>query len=153
WRGKAKLISYEGQNNSDPISKEQCEVIKSLANHGAKFLVRNGYYSHVAFEMPFFLTSEFIPSVLKAANEAGFPFSFVEISNPPVTILTDAAELRFRDDATSNILGDISELAEQLNLSRKGAEDGLGNRTTIVSSGDILCDLAHGQAEMIMTYP
>jgi len=153
WRGRAKLIRYDGQDASAPFSKEHCEDIRSLAVHGQKLLVRNGYHSRVSFEMPFFLTSEFIPAVLKAANDADIPFTFVEVANPPITSFAGTIDFNLKNDSISGLLGDMPMVSEQLNLSRKGSEGNSGYKNVIVMSGDILCDLALNKAEMIISYP
>lgn len=153
WRGRAILREYGGQDTTAPFSNEQCKLIESLAKHGAKDLVRTAYFSQVGFEMPFFLTSEFLPAVIKSANAAGFSSLSIEITNPPIISFAGGVEFNFKDDATTKLLGHESEIEEQLDLTRNGVEDEYGTKSVIVFSGDIICDLVQSKAEMIVTYP
>lgn len=151
WRSHANLARYDGGAKS-PFSKEHCQEIRKLAETGGGIFIRNSHHSLVEFLMPFFLTYEFSFAVVEAAEAAGLPTTNLEIVNPPQTIGSGTLELRFKDDAISPKSGDVEYLYEQLHFRYKGIDKG-ARRILTVFSGDILCDLAEGNVEMIMTYP
>jgi hypothetical protein len=152
WRGNAKLIHYDG-NDSSPFSKKHCKEIKGIAKMGGSDLVRNAHHSVVAFELPFFLTSELNSAALNAVTSSASSLTSFEITNPPRTIGAGVLDLRFKEDAISLITGQLENLYEQLNFRNRGYNDESGQRTMIVVSGDVLCDLAEGSLKMVMTYP
>lgn len=150
WRGQAKLIRYDG-GAASPFSEEHCEEIRKLAEGGGGILIRNSHHSLAEFSMPFFLTCEFGSTVAEAAEAAGLPTNLY-VTNPPQVAANGTLELRFKDDAISPKSGSVEYLFEQLHFRYKGIDEG-DRRILTVFSGDILCDLAEGDVEMIMTYP
>jgi hypothetical protein len=61
--------------------------------------------------------------------------------------------LVFKDGAISNILGDTKDFSHDLNVGKFGMEIGDNEKQLLIYSGDILCDLISGNAELVISYP
>lgn len=153
WEGNAKLLRYEGQMPEEgAFSSNHCARIRNIAsNPYSKSLVRNSFQSLISFEIPAFLSSHLLAKIRDTATAAGISFPAFHLKNPLDGI--GKLELTLSNKAISNLLGNIGVLKEQLHLDQKGIEtNGLEKEVTIYS-GDIICDLISGDAEMSMTYP
>lgn len=64
-------------------------------------------------------------------------------------------ELEFEmfDEAISANIGAFSHIHEQLNLSQRGIVIDANHKKVLVTSGDVICDLIHGNIVMKMIYP
>lgn len=154
WEGEAALIRFDGTTTGEePFSPRHCEHIRHTASvtHSGSF-VRNGFHSLVSFEIPAFLSSEFMTVVREAAEAAGLNFSALYLKNP-VDKINNHLDLTLSDTAISGLLGNIGALKEQVHLGRKGMEKGPLEKEVILYSADLICDLISGDAKITMTYP
>lgn len=153
WTGKLTLKRFDGQSgDKTPFSKGHCERLKTMIDYGQGLLVRTAYHSLLSFETPAFLSYDFMEAIRDSAKNAEIELSAFELLNR-VDIRDGTLDLELDEFAISRLIGDIMPLKEQLNLARKGNEKGPFEKDVIVNSGDILCDLAHGNARITMNYP
>lgn len=148
------ILKHFGSRVTDttPFSEKHCQKIKGCSGVPlCRDLTRSAYYSMLWFEMPLFLDSGFRPAIFHAIKAAGIGAYFMDIKNPVESVYGEL-EINFSEDSISRIIGDLDLLSQQLNLASRGpAHDGW--QKIIVVSGDLICDLVSGDAQMTMIYP
>lgn len=152
WHGRVTLTRFDGNSDYPPFSKSHCEIIRSMAASGFGSMIRNAYRSLLIFEIPAFLSSEFIGAVQESALSDGIKLSIPVVKNA-VDSMNSVIDLSLTDISIARTIANTSMLAEQLHLGYNGAEIDPFHKQVIVTSGDILCDLASGEAILTMTYP
>lgn len=153
WRGQMVLVQFDGKVGTySPFSEQHCQEIKGLALNGFRELVRNGYHSLLIFDLPVFLSHEFITAIYQSARNAGIESSFYTVKNS-VNGMNSHVDLMLSNTSTSLAIGHLSVLNEQLHLGQKGVEEDPLKLQVTVYSGDIICDLISGAAKLTMNYP
>lgn len=153
-RGNIQLLRYDGSldDNIKPFSKEHCDSIRRMVNHGLGNFVRSGFQSLFKFEIPMYISSYFTHEIMKKSESLGFPAGNLSLKNP-IDYSHGKINLIFLEGSISKTIGNIEFLEEQLNLSHKGNEVDRFNKTLLILSRDIICDFATRQAKMEMIYP
>jgi hypothetical protein len=152
--GFIKLLRFDGDIKQDtiPFSKNHCKEIHSMAKYGAGLLVRTAYRSVLSFEIPAMISSSFVTELTKKSRTLGYSTPEITIKNP---LIYHGGVIRIILDENSiaQKIGNIKYLEDQLNLSTNGTDIDSYHKKIIVTSGDIICDLAFGQAKIEISYP
>jgi hypothetical protein len=145
-----KLIGYHGYDaEENPFSEEHCKEIRKEVESGLYQFVRTNYYSTIAFEVPPFLNIGFFNKAAKAAIKAGEPgFSFS--LNNSIDFMKSYMAFQWSDRSLAFQIGAIEEAHFNLGLNGRHTND--YNKELILTSGDILCDLASGDLKLTMMY-
>lgn len=151
WRGKIKLLRFDGSSEKSPFSLEHCEEIRRMAELGLGVVVRSNFHSLVSIELPPFLSGDFIDAIRKSIEEAGIKLAAFNLMNP-VDIKDGTIELHLDNRATARIIGEIELLKDQIHIGNRGFKKGPFEKHLLVRSGDILCDLAQNKAAISMTF-
>lgn len=152
WRGKAKIdrVDFE-MADLKPFSTEHCERLSRMAQNGMGDFVRSAFHSRLIFEVPPFLALNFVNSVRESAKSMGIEFPITSIKNS-VDHVNGVLEIAMNDHAISAVIGNLPAIYEQLNLSQRGGFIDETHKAMLVVSGDVICDLIAGNAQMKMTY-
>jgi hypothetical protein len=152
WRGNLSLLRGDDNNIPSAFSLMECEKIRKEAqSYFLPEIIRFHYRSRIRFEVPLFLSYGFLGIIRETLEKMGHHFPLLILKNPADTIFCESS-LKLSDNAITKILGEPWMLEEELNLCRRGLLPSLYERDLIINSGDVLCDLIHGDAELVMTH-
>lgn len=153
WRGKISLVRFDGQNHEEePFSKSHCEMIrKSALNLHGQFVIRRAYRSLLVFDIPPFLSLEFMSHVLNSSQSAGNRLSYLTIENE-VDRFSAYPELVLNENSIARSISE-STILDHFNLEKKATDKGSLQRKLIINAADIICDLISGDATFSMVYP
>ncbi len=121
WQGNMSLIRFSGNGvDAAAFSPEHCEAIRNMASYGTTLpLIRGAYHSVISFEMPPFMSDDFMSAVRESAKAAGVESSGLQLNNP-IHHMKGIVEISFGGRAISSELSDPSAFYGVLNLSQNG---------------------------------
>lgn len=153
WHLKSKMMRYVGKNETPSFTPEHCKRVRDLAeSFMGREIVPMAYFSDIVFEVLPFFDEEFKAVVGRALEEFGHPKDDMYILNA-IDRPNGNFEIDFSEHAISRILNLLTQYWGHYNLQFNSSYDEIGEQRMSIRAGDLLCDLASGDAVMHVTFP